>query len=81
MELETGELDDFSQGVLRQENPPLRIQPDRKCKIRPKHTPLDQGMRELTAEDIQLLFQRASTAYKAAGNRYQRFHPYRFPAL
>ena len=66
MELETGEPDDFSQGVIRQEDPPLRIQPERQCKIRPKPTPLDQGMRELTAEDSQLLFQQTSTAYKAA---------------
>ena len=44
MELETGEPDDFSQGVLRQEDPPLRIQPSRKCKLRPKPTPLDLGM-------------------------------------
>ena len=29
MELETGELDDFSQGTLRQEDPTLRIQPSR----------------------------------------------------
>ena len=30
MELETGAPDDFSQGVLRQEDPTLRIQPSRK---------------------------------------------------
>ena len=66
MELEPGDVDDFSQGVLRQEDPPLRIQPHRKCKLRAKPTPLDQGMRELTAEDRQLLFRQASTAYKTA---------------
>ena len=31
MELENGEPDDFSQGVIRQEDPTLRIQPSRKC--------------------------------------------------
>ena len=56
MELETGELDDVSQGVLSQEYPPLRIQPSRKCKIRSKHTQLDQRLRELTAENRQLFF-------------------------
>ena len=64
MELETGEPDEFSQEVLRQEEPPLRIQPHRKCKLRAKPTTLDQGMRELTAEDRQLLFRQDSTAYK-----------------
>ena len=66
MELETGEPDDFSQGVLRHKDPTLRIQPSRKCKIRPKPTPLDQGLREVTAENRQLLFRQATTAYKAA---------------
>ena len=71
MELETGESDDFSQGVLRQEDPPLRIQPSRKCKLRAKPTPLDQRMRELTAEDRQRLFRQASAAYKAAHREQQ----------
>ena len=66
MELETGEPDDFSQGVLRQEDPQLRIQPHRKCKLPPKPTPLDQRMRELTADDRQRLFHQASTSYKTA---------------
>ena len=71
MELETGEPDDFYQGTLRQEDPPLRIQPSRKCKLRPKPTPLDQGMRELTAEDRQQLLRQASAAYKTAHREQQ----------
>ena len=71
MELEPGDVDDFSQGVLRQEDPPLRIQPHRKCKLRAKPTPLDQGMRELTAADCQRLFRQASAAYKAAQRERQ----------
>ena len=59
IELETGEPDDFSQGVHRQEDPHLRIQPSRKCKLRPKPSPLDQGMLELTADDRQRLLRQA----------------------
>ena len=71
MELEPGDVDDFSQGLLRQENPPLRIQPPRKCKLRAKPTPLDQGMRKLTAEDRQRHFRQASAAYKTARREQQ----------
>ena len=65
MELEHGEPDDFSYGVLHQGDTPLRNQPSRKCKVLIKPTPLDQGLRDLTTEDRQLLFQPASTVYKA----------------
>ena len=71
MELEAGEPDDFSQGVLRQEDHPLRIQPSRKCKAQTKPTQLDQGLRELTEEDRQLLLRQASTAYKSAHRKQQ----------
>ena len=71
MELETGESDDISQGVIRQENSPLRIQPSPKYKARTKHTPLEQGLRDLTQRDRQLLFRQASTAYKAAHREQQ----------
>ena len=71
MELETGEPEDFSQGVLRQEDHNLRFKPSRKCKLRPKTTPLDQGLRELTAEDRQLLFRQALAAYKTAHREQQ----------
>ena len=85
MDLETRDHNDFSQGVLRQEDPPLRIQPSRKCKLRPKPTPLDQGRRELTADDRQRLFRQPSAAYKTAHREQQEaginVFTHRFSAL
>ena len=71
MELATGSIDDFSQGVIRQEDPPLRDQPNRKCKRQPRPTQLDQGMRDLTPEDRQRLLRQASAAYKTAHREQQ----------
>ena len=72
MAQETGEPDDFSQRVLRQENPPLRIQPSRKCKARTKPTKLEQGLCDLTPEDRQLLL-RQSQAIALTSERHPAF--------
>ena len=71
MKLETVAPDDFSHGVIRPEEPPPRIQPNRKCKLRAKPPPLDQGMRDLTPVDRQRLIQQASAAYKTAQREQQ----------
>ena len=68
MELETGKPDDFSKEVLCKEDPPLRVQPTRKCELRTK--PSDQGYRTHRGRR-QLLLLQASTDYKAAHGEQQ----------
>ena len=86
MELETGEPDDFSQGVLRQDSattpnstsPQVQI-PTQSYPIRPRNA-RTHGGRSPTAFPPSLGGLQ-NGAPRTTRSRYQRFHSYRFSAL